>query len=548
MNHISIKQMVIVYSAIILLVILNSIMPGLFVYHNIDYVPVPVEAFSDGEDDLSPRLRKPDEPKVKIYAAEISGDEIRGLSEGDLGISITRLETQGYNVWWNNAYLGYAGDPVNGRANIWVGSYWFTIPHDAILDTNTLTLEIYAEYDMGASENSILISSIKDAKAVTIRHRTFSSSLSLIAIGMAVFALIITFGLAVIKTRSRRVLIAMTTGMVLISIYSLDYLNAASLPFSYLMFKRIIMGSAFLGVACFGVAATWLINHKLPFISSYAVAVIFFIGMFVIQDMLVFKKFYNAAMVMLPVILAIWTAVLVPKLKKQDEARLLFGAIIIMLVIGGWEVLALTFFPNDLSITQIPMILVISALMTFVIALDRMQTDTMLNEEISHNQNLLHQSKLDELSGLFNRAHITEMLHNIKSPYSVAMLDIDGFKGINDTYGHIAGDCAIRHVADIIKQELRENDIVARYGGDEYSAVVACSADTAVSIFERVRRSVQNVPLVRDGLEINMTISIGIYHVRDPETAEVILNKADKALYHAKRTGKNRTVIYQKGN
>ena len=548
MNHISIKQMIIVYSAIILLVILNSIIPGIFVYHNIENVPVKVESFTDGERDLSPRLRQADEPFLKTYNATIDGDDIRGLDDGDLGLSITRLEAQGYNVWWNDTYLGYAGDPINGRANIWVGSYWFTIPKQEIRDVNNLTLEIYAEYDIGANENSVLITDIKDAKAVTIRHRTFSSSLSLVGMGIAVFAVIITFGLAVIKTKSRRVLIAMTAGMVLISIYSMDYLNAAALPFAYLTFKRIIMSAAFLGIACFGLAVTWLINHRLPAISSIIMAGIFVIGMFFMPNMLMFKKYYNVAMVMLPVILGIWAAVLIPRLKTQDEARILFGSILIMLVIGMWEVLALTFFPNDLSITQISMILVIAALMTFVIALDRMQTDTMLSEEISNNLNLINQSKLDALSGLFNKAHFIALLKNKREPYSVAMCDIDDFKEINDTYGHVSGDSAIRHVADIIKQELREGDIVARYGGDEYAAVVACSADTAVSIFERVRRSINNVPLIRDGQEINMTISIGIYHVRDAQATEVIVNNADKALYHAKRTGKNRTVIYKKGH
>jgi diguanylate cyclase (GGDEF)-like protein len=121
---------------------------------------------------------------------------------------------------------------------------------------------------------------------------------------------------------------------------------------------------------------------------------------------------------------------------------------------------------------------------------------------------------------------------------SVVMLDIDNFKKINDTYGHGQGDAVLAELSEIISDEIRETDIAARYGGEEFAILlVQDGLDGAMSIAERIRSRVERefAPKHR------MTVSIGVASCpRDGRTAKTLVRKADRALYKAKRNGKNR--------
>ncbi len=134
-------------------------------------------------------------------------------------------------------------------------------------------------------------------------------------------------------------------------------------------------------------------------------------------------------------------------------------------------------------------------------------------------------------------------------PVSLLILDVDNFKNYNDTLGHPAGDEVLRKVSFILKQSVRDNDIVARYGGEEFAIILpGADKDGASALAERIRVKVQDTEFYRQEIqpEGKLTISIGIATFPDDAINEVeLIENADKALYHAKETGKNKVVEAQ---
>ena len=152
----------------------------------------------------------------------------------------------------------------------------------------------------------------------------------------------------------------------------------------------------------------------------------------------------------------------------------------------------------------------------------------------------------DMLTGLPNRRHTLAILDQVLcearqqgTPLAVAIFDIDHFKQINDSHGHAAGDDVIRRVGQRAKASLREEDLVGRFGGEEFVCILrGRSALSAELVAERVRKAVQTDSESGDGP--GATISIGLAIFADEETPQDLLQRADKALYMAKRGGRNR--------
>lgn len=125
------------------------------------------------------------------------------------------------------------------------------------------------------------------------------------------------------------------------------------------------------------------------------------------------------------------------------------------------------------------------------------------------------------------------------------MCDIDFFKAVNDNYGHLAGDCILFEFASLLKKNIN-NNWVARYGGEEFIIVLNnTDNDTAFNVSEKIRKEIEKSSFEYDGVKINITSSFGIYTLDSNESkidTKSIIGYADKKLYEAKRTGRNRSV------
>lgn len=170
-----------------------------------------------------------------------------------------------------------------------------------------------------------------------------------------------------------------------------------------------------------------------------------------------------------------------------------------------------------------------------------------LEQELEQVSELVRE---DQLTGTLNRRGMEDMLQReitradrTQSPLSISILDIDNFKLFNDLLGHQAGDQALMHVSETIKNALRPTDAVARYGGEEFLVVLpATGLNEGADILQRLQRLLAQKLFTHNGEEIIITFSAGVALRSPNESAEETIARADQAMYRAKRAGKNRVV------
>jgi diguanylate cyclase (GGDEF)-like protein len=172
-----------------------------------------------------------------------------------------------------------------------------------------------------------------------------------------------------------------------------------------------------------------------------------------------------------------------------------------------------------------------------------------LHNAMVHDQ-VQRLAAIDPLTGIYNRRFGMTRLHEefvravqIESAIGLLMLDIDHFKGVNDTYGHSIGDRVIRQIANVAREALREGDILIRLGGDEFMAVLLGASLHDVSLTaERIRRQVEERAISFGDQRVQVTVSIGGVSFPEKEVAgeQELIDAADRALYHAKNSGRNK--------
>jgi diguanylate cyclase (GGDEF)-like protein len=137
----------------------------------------------------------------------------------------------------------------------------------------------------------------------------------------------------------------------------------------------------------------------------------------------------------------------------------------------------------------------------------------------------------------------------LSTPLAVVLVDVDHFKRINDTYGHLCGDAVLRMLGTQVSAKVRATDSLGRFGGEEFLLVVPGAPQQRPFLpLERLRRSIAEIPFSHDGLIINVTASFGMaWLMHGSDTAEKLLGRADTALYSAKYAGRNRIEYAEVG-
>jgi diguanylate cyclase (GGDEF)-like protein len=179
-------------------------------------------------------------------------------------------------------------------------------------------------------------------------------------------------------------------------------------------------------------------------------------------------------------------------------------------------------------------------------------------ENATNHERLKRVGLTDSLTGVNNRRFFDQRLieetaraQRTDEPLACLFMDVDHFKSVNDNHGHQVGDQVLRDVAGIIREQLRSSDVLGRYGGEEFSALlVNASSDAAIEIAERIRSLIaQHVFSASDGNTLSLTISIGIATLPasidiDAETlSEDLVERADQAVYQAKSNGRNQVIL-----
>ena len=173
----------------------------------------------------------------------------------------------------------------------------------------------------------------------------------------------------------------------------------------------------------------------------------------------------------------------------------------------------------------------------------------LVREERYHVRRMEEYAMVDPMTGLHNRRWLEQMYTREMNRSNTGnfkliafMVDIDHFKNVNDTYGHLAGDQVLITVAHALIRSLRPSDMPVRYGGEEFSVFLpGTTTQNAKIIAERIRSNIENMSIsLADGTIIQVTVSIGFAERIDDDTVASLIDRSDKALYHAKQNGRNR--------
>ena len=175
-----------------------------------------------------------------------------------------------------------------------------------------------------------------------------------------------------------------------------------------------------------------------------------------------------------------------------------------------------------------------------------------ITERKRFQEELRHIASTDDLTGVISRRHFMELAQNelrrsirLRYDLAIALIDVDHFKQINDSIGHAAGDQVLQTLADVFQQNIREIDVFARMGGDEFVLLLpGASSEQAYEVVERSRQALAEQRINFSGQMISVTISSGIASVSsDGDTFDAIMSRADQAMYKSKQTGRNRVTV-----
>ncbi|MBL8864664.1 MAG: GGDEF domain-containing protein, partial [Planctomycetia bacterium] len=174
------------------------------------------------------------------------------------------------------------------------------------------------------------------------------------------------------------------------------------------------------------------------------------------------------------------------------------------------------------------------------------------NIEADYHEEIYRLTITDGLTEINNHRFLVDFLDRElarsirhERPLAVVMFDLDRFKSVNDTYGHLCGDYVLRELSGRIRKFVRREDLFARYGGEEFSLVlVETGLPKAIDAAERIRKTVADTPFKFDGASLNLTVSLGVAVTCGEEglTPAELLKRADGFLYQAKQGGRNRVV------
>ena len=484
-----------------------------------------------------------EEAKRMKFKTTISKEEFSNLATSDYKIVINRLQARWYKVYFNDTLIDSVGDIKEGNSNIWNALNDFSIDNKLIQENNELTIEIFAVSHLGLINHDVIITDHKFSNQINDYLTFFMKNLHLVIIGILIISFLLLIFIYHMETKIGREYLYYSLATLSLIISSLKFLTINQLPLSLLNFQKIVYSANTLIIVFFSLALYKQFENKINLFLIYPVlgglGLIFFISN--LNDLNdYYTQFFN--WVILTNILG-WCYTTAKNLKRSYEARLL----LLLIVFSSYDVLDLLTFNTIFPGANIGLFryLTFALAMIFLIILHYNKLQEEIAYENARSELMYERSIKDQMTGAYNHQYIISKLRETDKQYSLIMIDIDDFKEINDNHGHQIGDKVIKHVAQEIKETKRDSDILGRYGGDEFTLILFnCSTQNAKKVAQRIKTKIAQAYQINDGTEIKITLSIGIYNSQKDFTGESALEKADTALYRAKKTGKNKIKVY----
>src|SRR6056297_855096 len=447
-----------------------------------------------------------------------------------------------YKIYINDKLLGTLNDYENNHSNIWTYTKSYNLKDIINKDKiNTIKITSNKNFEIGFGLNPVIMEKSKANKYIFWLN-FYNNLFPLISIGIMLSISISFFiiNLSTIKTRFH-VSIYIALSFILLAFYLFEFIFIEYLPFSYLIFKKITFSSLYLSNIFFLVGFTKYFNLKFTRISKLLI-VTSSIGigliLFIFNQINYIRKFYSYFNFIIIIYIANFLYLLYKKYKNTGSIKILamFWGILIASPFIFHDILINFLITDKIYLAQIGIVFIY-----LFLAYTIFHDFTLLNKKYileKKSADLNYKTSLkDLLTNVFNRKVLEKIETIIDKTYSTLMLDIDNFKEINDNYTHLVGDSILKNISNILKKNLRDDDVIIRYGGDEFLIFLSNSnMDIAKKVASKINNVIRKTNFEN---EINVTCSIGIKKVNKDESLNEIIEISDKNMYKAKELGKN---------
>ena len=501
--------------------------------------------FTSGKKTLEYRMLNFLEPKRVSYSATVYMHDLDALGSDHYAIMISQLNCQAYSVYFNGKLLGSIGDMNHGRSNIWNSATHFFIDRSDVQDSNILTIDTLSEYQTGFGSMPLTIVPAFELSHHIYGINSFTEGINRIGFGFAIFGCIIAFMLYLVSIPKNTSFLFFSIALLCLSLYTLDYITIFHIPFDYMLYKKLIMSALYVAVFFASLGMYKFFHNKADLVIGIITLSGFALILFLTSDMIAFKSFYNVYNFVFAAVLFSWLYTSIKHCKKTDEARMFLIGTVLIMVFTIIDIYS-TMTGRIISINS-PFIYAFIFSMTAVILFFREFVNKDMQIQIVNNahQESYQASITDGMTGLYNHRYLAHILRQTSPPFSVAMVDIDDFKDINDSFGHRFGDEIIRYLAASLTNQVRSTDFVFRYGGDEFFVLFpGCPAEKAKEIILKVKQKINENSLKYEDEVVPITFSGGVYYVDSIQAVENIFDKVDNPLYKSKKEGKNKVTIF----
>ncbi|QOR33896.1 GGDEF domain-containing protein [Clostridium sp. 'deep sea'] len=544
------KKVIIAINLILLITIVGSIAAY---FSSIDYLnnsnkllSISASKFTDGTYTLKSRPLTREQFGIYNYSTTFNKSNLPP-SNKEYSVIVTRLCGQSFKVYLNGVYLGCAGDYEAVNSSVWNGMYNFQFDKRVLKSENTLTLQIVGLYEIGLNDYPVVITDYQKANYIQALYSLSHSVSKTIGFGVLISCsfIMLMFYFIFKKSPRRKTFLYMSMALICSIVYLIDLFSLQYIPVNFLLYKKLTI--TFLYLTLFFIILGYKEYYKVARLRIYAyitLIISIFAAVFS-KDIVQFKKWYDIYIVLVPLNIIALKLEIGFKKNRPFSGKLInicttYALIMILPVVGN----RIFKVQSNLFYSIIPVFLIpvcISIIVIIMAELNRLQF--MASSQNKRYKYFYNKSITDGLTGLYNYSFMLDYLEKIEPIYTVFIFDIDNLKDINDTLGHLAGNSAILMITNTLKNLLPKNAVAGRFGGDEFMVIIFGDELNTQQILENVRVKIADTKLKSTNLRV--TLSIGMYKVTEKESAESIIEKADKAMYYAKKSGKNCLVDYQ---
>ena len=439
-----------------------------------------LDKFIETEDksNLNYRLLNTLDKKLYVYETIIKKDDFLRIDNKNqpYKLIIYRLACHWYKVYINEIVVASLGALENDSSVIWNTIKDYNIDPKLLKDENRIKLEFYSTYEIGYLAFSPIITTVKHSNTIMNWFSFFLINFYIIAIGILWFCFALLVLLLILIRTKKREYIFYSLSTIFSSFYIFDNIIIYDLVVPTLLFKLFVFSSLYFSITLFSFALFIQFKKKLNLFLGVLLLGAIFLMLLLSRNMILLKKITNIFNLFILLNIVGWIITAFISFKKSNDAKIILSSSIFLSIVSMYDIFFILFEKagryNILSI-NIYGIIFFSLAIILLIIFDYIEIFGKIACEKERADHYYERSIRDSMTGAYNFQHTMSIIKELHTPFSVIMIDTDHFKSINDTYGHDTGDSVIHYIVEKCRNCIRTDDLVCRYGGDEFIVVLS---------------------------------------------------------------------------